>query len=374
MFPIPIISKYGNNIPVITGIKKYVAMFNGLMVLSTSGDLYAIGQNSNGMFGTGDTTAITTWRKINSNVNDVWASDQSGTLVRKNDGTWQTAGLNRFTGSSVTYNTYTDCTSYFVQYNNNYRALYYNTENVYIIDNNDNLLGMGRNSSGQLGTGNTTAVTSFTQLRTSVNKISFTMDSISVAVLHKDGTVYTCGSNSNLQLGYSTVTTANRFQQVTGISGTVTDVQMGYLCMYVLSTSGLYTCGTQFSGQLGNGVSANTNRSFAQQSISFGVPSKMWGNRYQIIVKIGTSYYFSGQNMTGSASSGGSNFTLIPASYIANLNPSDDSLQLGYMKLYALVNNNLYGSGNYNAGSVQNLLPYFTANVVGLQLLDRTIK
>lgn len=373
MFPIPIISKYGNNIPVITGIKKYVSMFAGLLILSTSGDLYAIGQNSNGVFGTGDSTNLTVWKKINTNVSDFWCSDQSCTLVRKNDGTWQVAGLTRFTGTSVTYNTYTDCTSYFVQYNSNYRALYLNTENVYIIDNNDNLLGMGRNSSGQLGTGSTANVTSFTQLRTSVNKMTTTMDGLSVAVLHKDGTIFTSGSNSNLQLGYTTGT-ANQFKQVTGMSGTVTDVQMGYLCMYVLSTSGLYTCGTQFSGQLGSGVSDNTNRGFSQQSISFGVPSRIWANRYAILMKIGASYYYAGQNMVGTATSGVSSTTLIPASYIAALNPSDDSIQRGYMKLYALINNNLYGSGSYNAGGIMNLLPYFTSNVVGLQVLDRTIK
>lgn len=371
MIPFSRMIQYANtyNPPQIGQIKKYYSSFYGLYVLDTAGNLYAIGRNQFGQLGLPQTvTYQDTWLKINTDVDDMWFDDNACVLVKKTDGSYWTTGRNYWnsgTGSAQTTYQFINASTFFSSIS--IKNIVLTTYGIWIIDTIDDLYYCGYNQSGWAGTGNTTSVPTLTKITSNVKKVSSVLDGTATAILKNDGTLWTCGSNTYYQLGY---TSPNPQPVLTQVSITsVLDVQMGYNSMYILRSDGIYNCGIQFSGQLGNGLSNNGGKTLGKVTISAGTPTEMYYGRYTCVVKIGTSYYSTGQICTGPTIGNSSvSFTLIDPTYMANLNPTQ--IQVGYYKIYAIVNDKLFGCGSYNAQSYPNLLPYYTSNVFGLSVLD----
>lgn len=66
-----------------------------LMILLNNGDLYSIGYNGHGEVGTGDTTAVTSFVLVNTDVVDVYCG-AFGTIIKKDDGNYYCIGYNAY--------------------------------------------------------------------------------------------------------------------------------------------------------------------------------------------------------------------------------------------------------------------------------------
>jgi alpha-tubulin suppressor-like RCC1 family protein len=367
MIPFARIGVYGNKIPIIEGLKKFVTMFNNMYLLNHDGNLYAIGSNANGLCGLPSTvTQLSRWTLVQTNVSDIWVNNQLTALISKTDGTFMYTGRDLFLGTNkgAAYG-FTDCTSLLGSAGTYRSSLTLTGYNIFYIDGGSNLYGMGYNNNGSLGTGNTTPVQSFRLLATNVKKVVGTLTGDSTSILKNDGSVYGCGENSNYQLGFTSPARPNVFTESPNAAGAI-DLQMAHSSIYVLKSDGLYTGGTSFSGQLGNGINANTNVGLARRNIP-GTITGFVANNYSCMIYSSGNYYITGQNsLSGTSTENVSTPTLVPSSYIKDIGIKIEDIQFGYRVLYGVLDKDVYGSG-IGSGSV--LLPYYTGAVTGMQKL-----
>lgn len=112
MLPFVRMLEYGNTIPVLD-VKKIEPYHNtGFIALDKNGKLYAKGNQPNGQFGTGNTTALTKTTLIATDVSNFWAG-QMTVIILKNDGTfWVSGGSVSYYGLSITNTTvFVECTA-----------------------------------------------------------------------------------------------------------------------------------------------------------------------------------------------------------------------------------------------------------------------
>ncbi|HAO2010366.1 hypothetical protein VWH05_05860 [Escherichia coli O157] len=95
MLPFARMVKYGNIAPAPPKFKKILANNYNVAVLTSSGDLYVRGQNSNGLLGLGHKETVTTWTLSTSGVEDFWLSTTSLVIKKFNNEIW-------YSGSSTT--------------------------------------------------------------------------------------------------------------------------------------------------------------------------------------------------------------------------------------------------------------------------------
>jgi alpha-tubulin suppressor-like RCC1 family protein len=122
----------------------------------------------------------------------------------------------------------------------------------------------GINTSGQLGTGSTTSVTSpGTVLGIGQTWLQVSAGQGHTAAVKTDGTLWTWGNNSKGNLGSGTTTATSSPVTVAGGGTTWSSVSAGYQITAAIKTDGtLWTCGYNNYGQLGNNSTVNTS-SFA---------------------------------------------------------------------------------------------------------------
>lgn len=375
MIPFARICKYGNIIPTVGTIKRFKVMFSTMYLLNTNGELYVIGSNANGVGGGPQaTTLYSRWTLIATDVDDIWCNVHTSALLLMKDGSWKYTGRSYLIGtSSVSYG-FIDCSSSMgTDVKNNLSTLYLSDTSLFYIDPLLDLYAMGLNSSGQLGTGNTTALTSFTKINSNVLKVACAYDGSGSLIIKNDNTVYGTGSNLSYQLGFTSPTSTNVWTVSTAYSGSI-DVQMGYDCSYALKADGLYTAGKQFSGQMGNGQNNNNSKTPGKMTVP-GTPVAFKANNYSCIVySTNGSYYMFGQDgITSTSGSSNSQPVLISDALLKNVINNISEVQIGYYAVYSFTNNNIYGSGS--ATPINNkMLPYYTTTrVIGLQPLETSL-
>ena len=85
-----------------------------------------------------------------------------------------------------------------------------------ILKNDGTLWGTGYNKNGQLGLGDTTDRTTFTQVTTNANDIkSIYCGENHTLILKNDGTLWGCGLNTSGQLGLGDGNNRTTFTQIT---------------------------------------------------------------------------------------------------------------------------------------------------------------
>lgn len=157
----------------------------------------------------------------------------------------------------------------------NVSKFYANTDNVFILTNEGNVFGVGKNTSGQLGIGNTTSSTSLKKsIISNCTKIVISPDNNTGTTyfLTNNGAVYATGENSTGQLGRGNTTDASTPILTLGPGNsygnpttTVIDIEIighvnTHAVIALLSDGTVWCVGYGPSGQMGNGAVLDANK------------------------------------------------------------------------------------------------------------------
>ena len=152
-----------------------------------------------------------------------------------------------------------------------------------ILKNDGTLWGCGRNAEGQLGLGNSGNKNTFTQVTTNGDDIKSAYSGVyHTIILKNDGTLWSCGSNSNGELGLGDTTNRTTFTEITTNVDDAKTFYCSYYHTFMLKTDGtLWGCGNNQYGQLGLGDT--TNRTTFTQVTTNGDDVKTLPNHYEDI-------------------------------------------------------------------------------------------
>ena len=187
-------------------------------ILKNDGTLWSCGENDYGQLGLGDKTSKTTFTKITTNTDDI-KSVCCGfyqTFILKNDGTLWGCGRNNYgqlgLGDGYERTTFTEITT--------------NADDVKLVDcgkyhtlilkNDGTLWSCGDNYEGELGLGDTTNRKTFTEITTNANDIKLVYcGGYQTFILKNDNTLWSTGYNEFGQLGLGDKTNKTTFTQIT---------------------------------------------------------------------------------------------------------------------------------------------------------------
>jgi len=230
------------------------------LALTSTGEVYAWGYNNYGQLGDGTTTNKSTPTRVIGLPADVVkvVAGYSHSLALTSSGDIYAWGYNYYgqLGNGTTSNSYTPVkvtgltiSAIGVTAGEDYSLALMSSGEVYA---------WGKNSNGQLGDGTTTnryTPTKVTGLPTDVVKV--TAGSAHSLALTSSGSIYAWGYNYYGQLGDGTTNASSVPKQVSSLSG-VKDVESSYQSVYAISQDNkLYAWGYNSNGQLGDGSSSN---------------------------------------------------------------------------------------------------------------------
>ena len=233
------------------------------LILKNDGTLWGCGRNDYGHLGLGDTTNRTTFTQITTNADDVKEiyCGQYYTFVLKNDGTLWGCGQNSYgqlgLGDNTDRNTFIQITAN----TDNIKEIYCGENHTFILKNDGTLWSCGWNERGQLGLGDTTNRTTFTQITTNADDVKeIYYGGSHTIILKNDGTLWSTGWNVFGQLGLGNNTNRNIFTQITINTNNIKSVYCGMHHTIILKNDGtLWGCGWNEYGQLGLGDTTNRN-------------------------------------------------------------------------------------------------------------------
>ena len=195
-----------------------MGLSNHSLVLKNDGTLWGCGYNGYGQLGLGDTNNKTTFTQITTNTDDIKQvyCGASHNFILKNDGTLWSCGYNNFgglgLGNNITRTTFTQVTANA----DDVKSVYCGCHYTFMLKNDGTLWSCGNNSYGQLGLGDTSYRTTFTQVTTNADDIKSVYCGWNhTIILKNDGTLWSCGLNSNSQLGLGDATSRTTFTEVT---------------------------------------------------------------------------------------------------------------------------------------------------------------
>ena len=278
---------------------------NHTFILKNDGTLWGCGANSYGQLGLGDTTSRNIFTKIINGIKSVYCGN-SHTIILKNDGTLWACGYNNAgqlgLGDKINRNTFTQITTN----TNDIKSVYCGYDYTFILKNDGTLWGCGYNEQGQLGLGNNSSKTMFTQITTNANNIkSICCGNGHTIMLKNDGTLWASGTNGYGQLCLKDKTNRNTFTQITTNANDVKSVYCGYGYTFVLKNdSTLWSCGRNDYGQLGLGDT--TNRTVLTQITTNvdNIKSIYCGYTHTLILKNDSTLWGCGINNHGQLSLG----------------------------------------------------------------------
>ena len=228
-------------------------------MLKNDGTLWSTGCNEHGQLGLGDTTNRTTFTQVTTNtdnIKQVYCGGYNYTLILKNNGTLWGCGLNDkgqlgLGSSYYSITTFTEITTNV----DNIKRVYCGSEHNFMLKNDGTLWGCGWNEYGQLGLGDGSYRYTFTQVTTNTDNIKqIYCGGTHTLILKNDGTLWSCGWNGHGQLGLGNTTDRTTFTQVTTNVNNIKEIYCGSGCTFILKNdSTLWGTGRNNFGQLGLG-------------------------------------------------------------------------------------------------------------------------
>ena len=234
-------------------------------------------------------------------------------LILKNDGTL--LGCGRNAEGQLGLGDKTDKTIFTQVTTNadNVKSVYCGKDHNIILKNDGTLWGCGNNQYGQLGLGDTTNRTTFTQVTTNVDNIKeIYCGSYHTLILKNDGTLWSCGRNDNGQLGLGDGNNRTTFTQITANTDDIKLVYCGSNYTLILKNDGtLWGCGYNGEGQLGLG-GFNSKTTFTQITTNTDdIKSVYCGSQYTLILKNDGTLWGTGYNSSGGLGLGDTNYRTI---------------------------------------------------------------
>ena len=148
-------------------IKQIACGYRHTFILKNDGSVWSCGYNSNGQLGLNNTTDTNTFTKVTTNINNDVKQIACGyeyTYILKNDGSLWSCGKNNYgqlgLGNTTNKSTFTQVTT---NINNDVKQIACGTYHIFIIKNDGSVWSCGHNTYGQLGLNDTTDKTTFTQ-------------------------------------------------------------------------------------------------------------------------------------------------------------------------------------------------------------------
>ena len=149
------------------------------------------------------------------------------------------------------------------------KQIAYSYDCTFILKNDGSIWACGDNTRGQLGLADTTNRTTFTQVTTNINNDvkELSCGNAHTFIIKNDGSIWSCGLNNYGQLGLGDTTQRTTFTQVTtNINNDIKQVACGGNHTFILKTDGsVWSCGYNGYGQLGLGTNdINAHSAFTQ--------------------------------------------------------------------------------------------------------------
>ena len=271
-------------------IKQIYCGWEHTFILKNDGTLWGCGYNGNGQLGLGDTNNRTTFTQITTNTDNIKSiyCGAGHSFILKNDGTLWSCGNNAYgrLGLGDTTHKYT-----FTQVTTNaddIKSVYCGGYHTFILKNNGTLWSTGYNGDGQLGLEDKTNRTTFTQVTTNADNVkSVYCGYYHTFILENDGTLWSTGYNGDGQLGLGDKTNRTTFTQVITNADDIKQIYCGFNHTIILKNdSTLWGCGNNEYGQLGLGDTTNRT-TFTQITINAD-NIKSFPNQYNIptIIKV----------------------------------------------------------------------------------------
>ena len=247
----------------VNDVKSVYCGWNHTFILKNDGTLWGCGNNGNGQLGLGDTNYRYTFTQVTTNINDIKSvyCGKNHTFILKNDGTLWGCGNNKYgqlgLGDTSSRTTFTQVTTNA----DNVKSVYCGYNHTIILKNDGTLWGCGYNGYGNLGLGDTTNRNTFTQITTNADNIKeIYCGSEHTFILKNDGTLCGCGYNGHGELGLGDNTNRNTFTQVTTNVNDIKQVYCGGYHNLILENDGtLWGCGNNGVGELGLGDTNHRN-------------------------------------------------------------------------------------------------------------------
>ncbi|AXC36545.1 regulator of chromosome condensation [Escherichia phage UB] len=369
MLPFARMVKYGNKvIPYVPNFTKLVTpavgySFTCTMLLDVNGSVWAMGLQNGGIFGLGNTTQVTEWTKIYSNVKDFWCSTGNGfCLIRTNDDRFFYSGLDKWLGNNTTntVTTFTECTSYFTQFGiSKIKEIYVGLDYALILGTDNSLYLLGDNKNSKFGLNTASYFNKFTFLVDNVKKFCSSITP-SNWIIKLDNTIWRTGTTSHGTLGNG-VQNTYIFPWVQYKGTPVTEAidvfcsasYIGIITKGTPESCPMYTMGYQADGQLGNNTTAGGYK--LTPTLSKTVPDDSEFIRIENISSRGLVYYSSGKIYSTGYNNNGqlaNNSTINSGSFVEAILPDgvnfkkSESLVAGNdATLYMYINNKLYYAG-----------------------------
>jgi len=340
----------------IGGIKQIACGSYHAVVLKNDGSVWTTGYNNRGQLGVGDTSNRTTFTKVTTNINnDVKqiACGNQHTFILKNDDSVWSCGYNVSgqlgLGNIPNQTTFAQVTT---NINNDVKQIACGNNSAIILKKDGSIWSCGYNSYGQLGLNDTSNRASFTQVTTNINndvKQVFCGYNHTF-ILKNDGSLWASGYNNYGQLGLGDTTNRTTFTQVTtNINNDVKQVANGQFHTLILKNDGsLWSCGQNDYGQLGLN-DTTTNRTTFTQVIN-NAKQIACGEYYTIILKNDDSVWSCGVNDYGQLGLGDTtqrtSFTKVTTN-ISNIK----QIACGYYHVFIIKNDgSIWGCGLNDEG------------------------
>ena len=217
-------------------VKQIACGSDFTFILKNDGSVWACGYNEKGQLGLNNTTDKTTFTQVTTNISDVKEviCGANHTFILKNDGSVWSCGRNNYgqlcLGDDTDRNTFTKVTT---NINNDVKQIVCGDSHTFIIKNDGSVWSCGNNNGGQLGLGDNTKKSTFTQVTTNINNdVKQIVCGTHTVILKNDDSVWSCGFNSDGQLGLGDTTNRNTFTQVLLSSQSIDEYEINRLKLY----------------------------------------------------------------------------------------------------------------------------------------------
>ena len=326
------------------------------LILKNDGTLWGCGANNYGQLGLGDKTDRNTFTEITTNTDNIKSVYCGGvhTLILKNDGTLWGCGYNIFgnlgLGDTTNRTTFTQITTNV----DNIKEIYCGAHHTFILKNDGTLWGCGWNNHSQLGLGDTTNRNTFTQITTNANDIkSVYCGDNHTLILKNDGTLWSTGHNGYGQLGLGDNNNRYTFTQITTNVNDIKEIYCGLRHAFILKNNGtLWGCGFNGNGELGLGDTTNRN-TFTQITTNVNDIKEIYcGGSHTFILKNNGTLWGCGYNDHGELGLGDTANRYTFTQITTNVNDIKE-IYCGYH--YALILENdgtLWGCGKNDYGQL----------------------